>query len=425
MNEKKKMKLKKFYFHPITVFLLLTILIIILSSILSAFQMQGTYNIINETTHELEAKLVSIENMLSISGMKFIISNALKNFLSFTPFAMLLISLIGISVAEATGFIETISNRYIKKLNKYQLTFIIILIATTSSLINEVGYTMLIPLVALIYFIIGRNPILGVITSFCGVSFGYGISLFVGSTDITLINYTKNAAMLIDTSAHIALTSNLIFIIAASIIISIIGTIIIEKLIAPKLGKYKKEEEFAKTEQYRIIDIEEEEQKKIEKEQKEKKGIRVALITGLIITILFIYMIIPGLPSSGLLLDMDEKIYLNQLFGTNSYFQDSFAYIISLILLVMGIAYGIGSKSIKNDKNLIEEIEKSFSKIGSLIVLLFVSEFKWFSFLFVPVSGFEFFLFGGFIGFGIDVFFNLLVDTSHFKGKHQHAKNIK
>lgn len=372
MKDKKKMKLKKFYFHPITVFLLLILLVIILSSIFSAFQMQGTYNTINETTHELQPKLVAVENMLSISGMRFIFSNAMKNFLSFTPFAMLLVSLIGISVAEATGFIETFSKRYIKKLNKYQLTFIIMLIATASSLINEVGYAILIPLVALIYFIIGRNPILGIITSFCGVAFGYGVSIFVGSTDIALMNYTKNAAMLIDPTTHIALTSNLFFIIAASIIISILGTVVIEKLIAPKLGKYKRDEEFAKTEQYCILDVEEEEQKKIEQEQKEKKGMKSALITGLIVIIIFIYMIIPGLPSSGLLLDMDEKIYLNQLFGTNSYFQDSFAYMIALTLLLMGLSYGISSKSIKNDKQLIEKLEKGFSKIGSLVVLLFV-----------------------------------------------------
>ena len=61
-----------------------------------------------------------------------------------------------------------------------------------------------------------RNPILGIITAFCGVSFGYGVTLFVGSQEILLIEYTKNAAILIEESAHIALTSNLIFIIVAN-----------------------------------------------------------------------------------------------------------------------------------------------------------------------------------------------------------------
>ena len=77
----------------------------------------------------------------------------------------------------------------------------------------------------------GRNPLTGIVTAFCGVAFGYGVSIFVGSTEVSLMDYTRNAARLIDETSHIALTSNLIFIIAASIILSIVGTIIIEKII--------------------------------------------------------------------------------------------------------------------------------------------------------------------------------------------------
>ena len=105
MKRNKKLKLKKFYFHPITVFIVLSFIVVLLSGILSKFEMQATYNTINKTTKELEATIVSVENLLSFDGMKFIISNASKNFMSFAPLGMLLISLIGLCVAEATGFI--------------------------------------------------------------------------------------------------------------------------------------------------------------------------------------------------------------------------------------------------------------------------------------------------------------------------------
>lgn len=372
MKDKRKLKLKKFYFHPITIFLFSILIVVILSAFLSFFEMQATYNTVNATTNELEPTLVTVENMLSFDGIKFIISNAAKNFLSFGPLGTLLISLIGLTIAEATGFIETLSRRCFKKIPKSTLTFLLILIATISSLINEVGYAILIPLAALIYFINGRNPILGIVTAFCGVSFGYGVSIFVGSTEVGLISYTKNAAALIDESAHIALTSNLIFIIVTSIILSIVGTIIIEKLIAPKIGKYKKEDEFAKTEQYRIMSLEEAEQIEIERDKREKRGLRSAFIVGIIMIFIFIYSLIPNLPYSGLLLDMSEKDYLNQLFGINSYFQDGFTYLMCLLLITCGIAYGIGSKSIKNDKDLIEKASKNLTQVGSLIILIFV-----------------------------------------------------
>lgn len=374
MKDKRKLKLKKFYFHPIVVFLFLSAIIILLSGILSAFEMQATYNTINATTNELEPTLVAVENLLSFDGMKFIISNAANNFLSFAPLVSLIISLIGLTIAEGTGFLETLSRKKLKKVPKSTLTFLVLFISIISSLINEVGYAILIPLVALVYFINGRNPLLGIVTAFCGVSFGYGVSIFVGSMEVSLMDYTTRAAHLIDETTHIALTSNLIFIIIASIIISIVGTIIIEKIISPKIGKYKniEEDELAKTEQYRIFDIEEEEQKRIERDKNEKRGLRYAMIMGIITIIIFIYMLIPNLPYSGLLLDMTEKNYLGQVFGTNSYFQDGFTYMVSIVLLLTGIAYGIGAKSIKNDKDLIEKTEKSFRKVSSIVLLIFV-----------------------------------------------------
>lgn len=372
MKEKRKLKLKKFYFHPITMFIVLSLIIVLCSAILSKFEMQATYNVINTNTNELESKIVAVENLLSFDGMKFIISNAATNFISFAPLGMLLISLIGLGIAEATGFIEAFSKKYLRKLSHVQLTLIIIFIATISSLINEIGYAILIPLVAMMYASIGRNPLTGIVTAFCGVAFGYGVSIFVGSIEVSLMGTTSAAAALIDANNHISLTSNLIFIIVASIVLTIVGTIIIEKIISPRLGKYKEKEDISKTEELRIIDLEEEQQHKIERERREKKGLRYALITFLVVVVIFIYMVIPGLPNSGLLLDMKETTYLNQVFGPNSYFQDGFTYMMSLLFLFMGIAYGIGAKSVKNDRDMLEKAGNYFSKIGNIIILIFV-----------------------------------------------------
>ena len=211
MEPKKKKKLKRFYLHPITVFLLLTILVIIISAIASLLEVQATYNIVNENTNELEPVLITVVNILSLENIKIVISDSLKNFLSFSPLGTLLLALIGLSVAEGSGLIEMLTKKYLMKIPNWVLTFIVIFLATTSSLINEVGYAILIPLFALIYFIKGRNPILAIVTAFCGVAFGYGVSIFVGSTDIALMTYTKSAAHLIDESYHVGLSANLVY----------------------------------------------------------------------------------------------------------------------------------------------------------------------------------------------------------------------
>ena len=118
MRDKRKLKLKEFYFHPITMFIVLTIATVLLSGILSLFQMQATYNTVNANTNDLEPTLVAVESLLNFDGMKYIISNASKNFISFAPLVMLLISLIGISIAEATGFVDAFAKRYVGRISE-------------------------------------------------------------------------------------------------------------------------------------------------------------------------------------------------------------------------------------------------------------------------------------------------------------------
>ena len=74
-----------------------------------------------------------------------------------------------------------------------------------------------------------------------------------------------------------------------------------------------------------------------------------------------------------MLLDMTEDTYLNQLFGENSYFQDGFTYMVSLFFIVTGTAYGIGARTIKSDKKLIDVASTNFTNLGSVFILMFVA----------------------------------------------------
>lgn len=374
MKEKKRLKFKKIYIHPVITFIILTVIVILLSGVFSLLEVQATYNKLNLTTGEMEKTLVTVENLLNYDGIKYFISNATKNFLSFTTLSTLLISLIGLSVAQATGFFDAFIKRVLIKIDNKKITFMLILLATFSSLINEVGYVILIPLAAIVFLKNKRNPIAGIIAAFAGVSFGYGVTLFVGSMEVNLISTTETAARLIDSNYHVGLSSNLIIIIVTSIILSIIGTIIIEKIIIPRLGKYKDPNE-KKSESIELIeeleDLETSEQRKLEEDLHEKKGMRNALIATILFILFFIYALIPNLPLSGLLLDMNEVTYLGQVFGHNSYFQDGFTILISLFFIVISIAYGIGAKTIQNHKDLVEESGNHIADIGSLIILIF------------------------------------------------------
>lgn len=370
---KKKLRLKKFNLHPVTSMILLIALVIIVSFVLHLCKASTTYNIINLETGQIKTEIVKVTNQMNYKGVKTLISDALKNFVSFAPLGTLLITLFGLGVAEATGLIDTVLRRRILKIPPRTVTFLLLLLAIFSSIVNEVGYAVMIPLGALVFLINGRNPLAGIATAFAGVSFGYSISFFVGATDIALLPYTKVAAGLIDEGFHVSMTSNLFIMIASCVLLAIIGTIAAENFAIKRFGRYasKTRDDLGQTKEIEFLDLKYEEQKKLKEDSYERKGLRWAAITAIVVTLLFIYMVIPGLPLSGMLLDLNEEAYVNQLFGNNSYFHDGFTYIIAIFFATTGIAYGVGSKSIKNDKDLVNNLVEKLKNVGLVVVMIF------------------------------------------------------
>ena len=372
-RNKRGIKIQRKPMEPVISYIILTFLVIIISGVLSIFKFQSTYNIVDSTKLELIQNTAVIENLLSFDGLKYIVGNATKNFIVFAPLSMYLVAMIGFVVCEASGFFDVLFKRLFANMNNKMLTFLIILFATISSLINEVGFVIIIPLAAFIYKAKKRNPMIGVCAAFAGCAFGYGTSIFVGSLETQLIPYTTAAARLVDSEYHISLLSNLYIMIVSTIILSIVGMVIIERIIAPTLGKYRVKKELNDADELEIIGEEELEQNELSNDYNEKKGYKIASVVGMIFVLFFIYSVIPGLPGSGLLLDNNEETYLKKIFGENSYFQDGFTYMIALLFTVSGLVYGFISKKFKNGTDVIKECKEPLSRVGSMLLLLFVA----------------------------------------------------
>lgn len=375
MKKSKKLRFKvkvKKTLNPVTSYMLLTLGVVIISGILSLFHFQTTYNIVDSAKMELVQITTNVYNLFSFDGLKYIVGSATKNFISFAPLSMFLVASIGIAICEASGYFDVLFKKIFSKYNNSFLTFLIILIATISSLINEVGFVILIPLAAFIYKAKKRNPLIGVCASFAGCAFGYGTSIFVGSLETQMLGYTTSAARLVDSTYHVSLLSNVYIMIVTTLILSIVGTVIIEKIIAGRLGKYRVKKEIA-LDDFDYIDEEEKEQNMLSADYNETRGYKAASIVGLVFVLFFIYSLIPNLPGSGLLLDYSEETYLKQVFGENAYFQDGFTYMVSLLFIVSGLVYGFFSKKFKSDTDVINACKEPLSRVGSMILLLFVA----------------------------------------------------
>ena len=352
-----KKRKKEFSFHPALLFLFLTILIMIISSIGGILNLETSYYTVNSATGNLESQAVGITNLFNRTGLQYLISNMLSNFINFAPLGNLIIGLLGVGVAYKSGYLNSFFKIISKIIPNKIFTFIVVLLGILSSMFFEVGYVILIPLAAILFMNLGRHPSAGICAAFAGITFGYGANIVVNGLDSSLITYTQAATSILDKNYIVNLSGNLFFMIIATIFLSYLGMVVTEKVIVPKLGRYTFDEEEV-GDGHEIT-------------KKEKKGVSLALLVSLLITLVLIYCILPGMPLSGLLLDLKENLYVNQLFGESSYFSQGVVFLFSTLLIISGTIYGLRVKTIKNNRDLVDGMSYYLKGVASILVLIF------------------------------------------------------
>ena len=352
------MKKRELKLHPAILLFILTIIVMIVSSVGSILNLETTYYNVNVVTGELETQIVTINNLFNRTGLRYLISSMMDNFTSFAPLGTLIVGLMGVGVAYKSGFLNSFFKMITKDKPRKLFTFLVVFCGVIFSMFFEVGYVILIPVAAILFMNLGRHPSAGVCASFAGITFGYGANLFVNGLDNTLSLYTKNAIKVLDSNYVFSMSGNIIFMIFATLLISYFGMIVTEKYIVPKLGKY------VPTEEDEILE-------KNEITKKEKKSVILAILTTSLVTLIILYCILPGLPFSGLFLDLEAEGYVASLFGSNSYFNKGAVLVFSALLGLAGLVYGMRIKSIKNNKDLMNSMSYYLKGFSSLLILIF------------------------------------------------------
>lgn len=234
---------EKITLNPVMTFLILILLTIVLSGFLNLVGFEATYNKIDVSTGEYTVTSESVESLLSLSGIKYIFTSTVSNFTAFTPLSMIIIVLIGIGIMEKSGFIKTTFTILTKYCKKYTITFWLILISILLSIAGDIGYVVMIPLAALMFSYGRRNPLLGIVAVYAALTCGSGISLLLTAVDSEMLRYTLANANNIDVN-YVLGTGCFIFIMTIAIaLISIVLTIITEKISTNNVEKYEFKDE--------------------------------------------------------------------------------------------------------------------------------------------------------------------------------------
>lgn len=345
--------------HPVMFFLVLCLITIVLSGVLRVFNVQATFNKVSSVTGEFQITSEAVNSLFSLRGLKYIFTTTVSSFANFAVLSNLIIVLLGIGIMDKSGFLKTVVTLLTKKAKKTTVTYLLVLICILSSIIGDLSYIIFIPLSALLFLYGKRNPIIGIITSYAALSCGSALSLFLTSVDSSLVTMTIRATYLFGDNYFIPQFGYLFIMIVLIVALSLIITNISENYVAKKVPKYEFPED----------DVEEE----LLLTKKKMRGLVMALGAGIIYLIIFIYNIIPGLPLSGALLDYRQELYIDKLFSYNSFFSNGFVFIIAVLFIILGLCYGIGAKTIKNNKEFVEGLGHSLNGIGKVIVMIFAA----------------------------------------------------
>lgn len=354
----KRIKIKKkLVLHPVMGLLCLSLIVIVLSGILSLLNFSFTYNAINIAKLDYKSTTEAIESLFSLHGVKYIFSNTVLNFANFTALSHLIIILLGIGVMEYTGFLKTAIGVLTKKAKKNAITFTLILVCLIASMIDNVPFIAFIPLAALIYKYGRRNPGIGIIASFGALTTGYGLSILFTSIDSQLRTLSLNSASILNPNYKFSVFSMVLIMAIATIIMAFVLTYITENIVARKLPKYEFEED-------EVL-----EDKELTKKQ--KKGLLLSGLGSALYLIIIIYNVIPGLPLSGNFLNYRETLYIDKLFGVDSFFSNGFVFIVTILFIIWGLLYGIGANTIKNNSEFIDALGFSLNGVGKTLVYIF------------------------------------------------------
>ena len=324
--------------HPVTLFVIGTIVIMLFSQLAVSFEWQ----VLNPVTKsELQAN-----SLISFSGIWWFLSHMVENFIKFPPLGIVLTGMLGIGMAERSGFLPALLKRSILITPQSLLTPATIFLGIMSSMALDAGYVVLPPLAATLYIVAGRSPLTGIAAAFAGVSAGFSANLLITPLDPLLAGFTQSAAAIISPDYQVAVTANWWFMIASTLVLTLTGWLVTAKWVEPRIANYEINES-------EIIEIPDMEQPRT------NKALCYACISLMItLSIVLFAVYIPGAP----------------LYGDGSHFPRWIEVTVPLLFLIFfipGVIYGITTGHIKNDKDIAKIFGKTFAELGPYIVLAF------------------------------------------------------
>ncbi|WP_209348364.1 AbgT family transporter [Pontixanthobacter sp. CEM42] len=339
--------------HPVTLFALLAVGIVFLSGLFGYLEVAVPDPRPAGAKGVAEDGMIRAVSLMDGDGVRRIFTGLVGNFTGFAPLGVVLVAMLGVGVAEKSGLLSAAVRSMVLGAPKHLVTVAIVFAGIISNTASEVGYVVLIPLAAAIFYALGRHPLAGMAAAFAGVSGGYSANLLIGTIDPLLAGITQEAARLLNPDYVVVATANWYFMVASTFLITLIGSLVTIYIVEPKLGEYD-----ASRADPTVLD----DSMMNQIEDRERKGLRWA---GIALLGVLALMALTLLPEWGVLRNPETGDRIN------APFFKGFVVWILIFFIATGYAYGRAAGTMKSDRDVIDAMAAALSSLGLYIVLVF------------------------------------------------------
>ena len=292
------------------------------------------------------SEIILAKSVLSSEGIWWWLSTLVKNFIEFPPLGIVLVGMLGIGLAERCGLLPSLIILAGNSIKQSFLVPAIIFIGIMSSLALDAGYVVLPPIAAVLFMSMGYSPVLGIVASFAGVSAGFGANLFITSIDPLLAGFTQSAAQFLDDEYKVAVTSNWWFMIASTVMMTLVGWWLTLRYVEPRTRDD-------------VIEVRETLVSQTQLGSNQKQALVFAGIAfALVLSFILLAINLPNAP----------------LYGDGKHFPRWVEVTVPLLFVVFiipGIVYGLRANTIANSKQFAKYLGDTIADLGPYIVLAF------------------------------------------------------
>jgi aminobenzoyl-glutamate transport protein len=342
---------------PAVLFVVALLLTWVLSALLApvAFTETDPRTVVRNDAGEVTAASpISVKSQLSGTALAAFLSKMVKTFTDFPPLGIVLVAMLGLGVAEHTGFIKAGLKGMMSVTPRKLLTPMLLLVAIMSHTAADVGYVLVIPLGGAIFAAAGRHPVAGIAAAFAGVSGGFSANFLPSSLDPLLQGFTQSAAQIIAPGRMVNPLCNWYFTAISTLFIVAVGWYLTDRVIEPRLKAMN--HDLSKNDDDADLGS---------MSAGEKRGLFAGVATfglGLILLAVAAWPATSPLRSAS-----------GELAGHGSPLMESLVPLIFLMFLFPGIVYGCVAGTVKTHRDVIKGMSTAMSSMGYYLVMAFAA----------------------------------------------------